>query len=69
MIGRLIRSEEDRGIVAIVEARPDRPYFQRLAEALPEGCAVHVRTVEELADVMAEVLTCGGSAAGGHGRG
>jgi ATP-dependent DNA helicase DinG len=69
MAGRLIRSEEDRGIVAIVEARPDRPYFGRLAEALPEGCAVHVRAVEELADVMTEVIACGAPEARGGERG
>jgi ATP-dependent DNA helicase DinG len=69
MIGRLIRSEDDRGIVAIVEARPDRRYFQRLAEALPEGCAVQVCSADGLAEVMAEVLACDGPAAGGHGRG
>jgi ATP-dependent DNA helicase DinG len=63
MAGRLIRSEEDRGIVAIVEARPDQRYFQRLTEALPEGCVVHVRAVEELADVMTEVIACEAPAA------
>jgi ATP-dependent DNA helicase DinG len=69
MAGRLIRSEEDRGIVAIVEARPDRRYFQRLTEALPEGCVVHVRAAEELADVISEVLARDESAARGGGRG
>jgi Rad3-related DNA helicase len=69
MTGRLIRSEEDRGIVAIVEARPDRRYFQRLTEALPEGCVVHVRAAEELADVISEVLARDESAARGGGRG
>jgi ATP-dependent DNA helicase DinG len=69
MVGRLIRSEEDRGIVAIVDARPDRPYFQRLAEALPEGCVVHVRAAEELADLMDEVLACDEPEAQRGGRG
>jgi ATP-dependent DNA helicase DinG len=37
MAGRLIRSEDDRGIVVIVDARPERPYFRRLAAGLPPG--------------------------------
>jgi len=37
MCGRLIRSEEDRGLVVIVESRADRGYFRRLREALPPG--------------------------------
>jgi ATP-dependent DNA helicase DinG len=69
MVGRLIRSEEDRGVVVIVDARPDRPYFQRLAEALPEGCVVHVRAAEELADLMDEVLACDEPEARRDGRG
>jgi ATP-dependent DNA helicase DinG len=69
MAGRLIRTEEDRGIVAIVEARPDRPYFERLYEALPEGCAVRVCAADELADVMTEVIACDPPAARGGERG
>ena len=38
MVGRLIRTEEDRGVVVIVEGRTDKGYFRRLAEALPPGC-------------------------------
>jgi ATP-dependent DNA helicase DinG len=54
MVGRLIRSERDRGVVVIVDPRADRAYFERLDEALPPGC--HVRLVEraELPDVLAE---------------
>jgi len=37
MAGRLIRSETDRGLVVIVDARRDRGYFPRLADAFPEG--------------------------------
>jgi ATP-dependent DNA helicase DinG len=69
MAGRLIRTEEDRGIVAIVEARPDRRYFERLHEALPEGCLVRVCAAAELADVMAEVIACDPPAAPGGERG
>ena len=43
MCGRLIRSEEDRGIVVIVEARAEKGYFRRLREALPPGVADRAR--------------------------
>jgi ATP-dependent DNA helicase DinG len=55
MTGRLIRSEEDRGIVVIVEGRTDRRYFKRLGEALPESSRVLVARREDLAAVLAEV--------------
>jgi ATP-dependent DNA helicase DinG len=55
MIGRLIRSETDRGIAVIVDARTDRPYFQRLAEALPPGSLVSVARREDLPTILAEV--------------
>src|SRR5690606_18552118 len=42
MIGRLIRSEDDRGVVVLVEGRTDRRYFARLDEALPPGSRVVV---------------------------
>ncbi|MCZ6463313.1 MAG: exonuclease domain-containing protein, partial [Proteobacteria bacterium] len=42
MTGRLIRSEEDRGMVVIVEGRTQRRYFQSLDKALPDGVAVRV---------------------------
>jgi Rad3-related DNA helicase len=54
MVGRLIRSEDDRGIVVIVDPRSDRPYFQRLDEALPEGCGVRLVSREDLRDVLDE---------------
>jgi ATP-dependent DNA helicase DinG len=55
MAGRLIRSEEDRGIAVIVEARPDRRYFARLAEAFPPGCPVRVAAIRDLAGLLEEV--------------
>jgi ATP-dependent DNA helicase DinG len=55
MAGRLIRTEQDRGIVAIVEARPDRRYFARLAEAFPPGCPVQVGRIGDLARLLDEV--------------
>ncbi len=42
MTGRLIRTEEDRGIVVIVDGRTDRGYFSKLRRALPPGVEVQV---------------------------
>jgi Rad3-related DNA helicase len=42
MTGRLIRSETDRGIVVIVEARPDRRYFSELDQAFPDGTRIQL---------------------------
>jgi Rad3-related DNA helicase len=55
MIGRLIRSEEDRGVVVIVEGRPGRTYFQKLAGALPADCAPRVIHSDELDAVLDEI--------------
>jgi ATP-dependent DNA helicase DinG len=55
MTGRLIRSEQDRGVVVIVDARPRMRYFPRLAEALPPGVGVRLVRREELGAVLAEV--------------
>jgi ATP-dependent DNA helicase DinG len=55
MVGRLIRSEEDRGVVVIVEGRTDKRYFRRLGEALPAGSRVVVTDRARLAALLAEV--------------
>jgi ATP-dependent DNA helicase DinG len=55
MTGRLIRTEEDRGIAVIVESRPDKRYFERLSEALPPGCRVQLARPGDLARLLAEV--------------
>jgi len=55
MVGRLIRTEEDRGLVVIVEPREDRRYFARLTEALPPGCTVRPASRAELTDLLEEV--------------
>jgi ATP-dependent DNA helicase DinG len=54
MVGRLIRSERDRGVVVIVDPRPDRAYFERLDEALPRGCRVRLVDRSELPAILAE---------------
>ena len=55
MAGRLIRTEEDIGVVIVVEGRPDRGYFRRLSDALPPGCEVRVARSTELLDLLREV--------------
>ena len=55
MVGRLIRSEEDRGIVVIVEGRTDRGYFRRLDDALPPGVRFRVARRDELPELLREV--------------
>jgi len=55
MSGRLIRSEDDRGIVVIVEGRSDKRYFSKLAQALPAGCRVATATRADLAQLLADV--------------
>lgn len=55
MTGRLIRSEEDRGIVVIVEGRTDRRYFPKLRQALPDGVGVRVAALEDLEAVLGEL--------------
>jgi len=55
MVGRLIRTENDRGIVVIVEGRADRGYFRRLREALPKGSEVVVSERARLGELLAEV--------------
>jgi ATP-dependent DNA helicase DinG len=55
MVGRLIRSEDDRGIVVIVEGRPEKNYFRRLRDALPKGSEVVVAERGDLGRLLAEV--------------
>jgi ATP-dependent DNA helicase DinG len=55
MTGRLIRSENDRGIVVLVESRPEKGYFGRLGDALPPGSRVVLAEVGDLAAMLAEV--------------
>ncbi len=55
MSGRLIRSEEDRGLVVVVEGRVTKGYFRHLNDALPPGVAWQVATRAELPDLMREV--------------
>ena len=55
MIGRLIRSEQDRGLVVIVEGRTTKRYFRRLPSALPPGSRVEVAKLSDLGRLLGEV--------------
>lgn len=71
MVGRLIRSEGDRGVVVIVDGRTDKNYFRRLAGALPPGSApVLVGRLAETRQGPGLVLNsaAGGAKAGAAGR-
>ena len=55
MAGRLIRSETDRGLVVIVDARQDRGYFRRLKDAFPDGVEIMTASVEALPGLAGEL--------------
>jgi ATP-dependent DNA helicase DinG len=55
MIGRLIRTEDDRGIAVVVDPRRERPYFERLSAALPPGSDFQVATRAELPGLVEEL--------------
>ena len=55
MAGRLIRTEDDRGVVVIVDARADKGYFRRLKEAFPAGTPVRAISRAEIPAVLAEI--------------
>ena len=65
MVGRLIRTEDDRGIVVIVEARTDRRYFEQLGQALPATSHVTVAPREDLGRILAQVGLGGAADHGG----
>jgi ATP-dependent DNA helicase DinG len=55
MTGRLIRSETDRGIAVIVDARADKAYFRRLNDAIPSGESIRLIRTHQLPSILAEV--------------
>ncbi len=56
MIGRLIRTPTDRGIVVIVEPRCDRRYFESIYDALPPGARRQKIRVGDLSRILDEFL-------------
>jgi ATP-dependent DNA helicase DinG len=55
MVGRLIRTEDDRGLVVVVDPRRDRDYFERISAALPRGCEFTVASRADLRAIVAEL--------------
>lgn len=55
MAGRLIRTESDRGITVIVDARTDKGYFRRLPEAFPAGTQVRAIKRGEIPSILGEI--------------
>jgi Rad3-related DNA helicase len=55
MAGRLIRSEDDRGVVVIVEGRTDRRYFRQLEQAFPSATRVEVAERADLPSLIEQV--------------
>jgi ATP-dependent DNA helicase DinG len=55
MTGRLIRGEDDRGVVVIVEPRSSRRYASRLADAFPDGTTIVPARVRDLPAIVSEV--------------
>ncbi len=56
MTGRLIRSEDDRGIVLIVDGRTRRPYFAKLGRALPSGLEVQAIPASRCSEILPQIL-------------
>lgn len=56
MIGRLIRTSTDSGIVVIIEPRSDKRYFQRLYDALPPDAGHTLMPLSELDDFMTDFV-------------
>ncbi|MBI5504602.1 MAG: hypothetical protein HY899_07355 [Deltaproteobacteria bacterium] len=48
MMGRLIRTPTDYGMIVVVEPRADKPYFRRILESLPTGAAHQRVRLDEL---------------------
>ncbi len=56
MMGRLIRTPQDRGVIIVVESRAEKSYFRRILDALPPG-AGHVEVkLEQLGPVLDDFI-------------
>jgi len=56
MMGRLIRTPTDRGMIVIVEPRADKPYFRRIVDALPIGSRYRLVRLEDLEAAIDDFL-------------
>ncbi len=55
MMGRLIRTPMDRGIIVVVEPRADKRYFRRLLDVVPEGAPHILAPIGELEAIVSEL--------------
>ncbi|HEY2775755.1 MAG TPA: helicase C-terminal domain-containing protein [Candidatus Binatia bacterium] len=63
MMGRLIRTPTDRGIIVLVEPRVDKPYFRKVLASLPPGARHHLARLDDLDAVVEDFLRRSGLAA------
>lgn len=56
MMGRLIRTPNDKGIVVLVESRADKPYFKRLRNAVPPNAKIRLIPASDLSIVVDEFV-------------
>lgn len=56
MMGRLVRTPNDRGVIVVVEPRADKPYFRRLQDALPPNARTRLVPISELDQAVREAL-------------
>ena len=57
MVGRLIRTADDRGVVIVVEPRSDKRYFRRLIDALPPGANHELVRLDDMPEKLEEFVT------------
>ena len=55
MVGRLIRTHYDRGVIVIVDSGYDKPYFQSVQQALPRAARQHLIPANELTALLADI--------------
>jgi len=51
MMGRLIRTPLDRGMIVVVEPRADKRYFKRLLAAVPPGAPHRLARLDDLGEL------------------
>ncbi|MFT4569632.1 MAG: ATP-dependent DNA helicase DinG [Hyphomicrobiaceae bacterium] len=66
MMGRLIRTPHDRGIIVLVESRADKPYFRRLRDAVPPAAETHLIPASDLERVVEDFVRRQPSDESGH---
>ncbi len=57
MVGRLIRTADDLGVVIVVEPRSDKRYFRRLIDALPPGANHELVRLDDMPEKLEEFFS------------